>query len=203
MAHSSEMRWAQASGQVSRAAETILNELTSAESVYQDLLEVYNYSGGNDQVMADLLFTDDIANRLVPGTQAVITVDVTAGVVSNPIVTEAGSGYANGTGLTLTLVSTAGGGNGAAELTYDVVNGSITNVVVSNGGATYTDGTGVDVSDVPAPVVQVPDTVANAAEVAKITDLRLAITALHELYGAMTNVVTPTEDRATPLRRMS
>lgn len=44
---------------------------------------------------------------------------------------------------------------------------------------------------------------ATVAEVAKATDLRNAITALHELYGALTNEVTSTADRATDLRRMS
>ena len=45
--------------------------------------------------------------------------------------------------------------------------------------------------------------VASVEEVAKVADLRSAIVALHELYGALTNVVTPTEDRAALLRRMS
>ena len=44
---------------------------------------------------------------------------------------------------------------------------------------------------------------ATVEQVAQVTDLKAAIVALHELYGAMTNVITPTEDRAALLRRMS
>lgn len=47
------------------------------------------------------------------------------------------------------------------------------------------------------------DTEANAAEVAKTTDLIAAATALHELYQAMTNVAVTQSDRAAALRRMS
>ena len=47
------------------------------------------------------------------------------------------------------------------------------------------------------------DTQANAVEVAKATDLINAVTAMHELYGAASNVVTTTEDRFAKLRRMS
>lgn len=44
---------------------------------------------------------------------------------------------------------------------------------------------------------------ATAAQVAIVTDLRLAIQSLHELYQAMNNVAVAQEDRAARLRRMS
>ncbi len=47
------------------------------------------------------------------------------------------------------------------------------------------------------------DTQANAAEVAKATDLINAITAAHELYQAANNVAVVQEDRLAQLRRMS
>jgi len=47
------------------------------------------------------------------------------------------------------------------------------------------------------------DTQANAAEVAKATDLINAVTAMHEIYQAANNVVTTQEDRFAQLRRMS
>ena len=121
MAHSSETRWQEASGSIAGVAAQTLAALLNAEEVYQELLEVYQYSGSSDQLMADLLFKNAWSVR-----------------ESDP--------------------------EGAPG---------------------------------------VFDTQANADEVAKVADLKGAITALHELYGALTNQVTATEDRATALRRMS
>lgn len=203
MAHSSELRWAEAAARVAGASEMMIGILADAERVYQELLEAYNYAGGTDQDFGDLLFLDTYPQRLQDGTQATITVDVAAGVVSNPIVTEAGSGYTNGVGFTVTLTTTSGGGDGLAELTYDVVDGAITNVAVSAGGSTYDNGTAVSVTDLAAPANQVPETQANTAEVAQVTDLRLAIQALHELHQTADNVVTAQGDRYAAMRRMS
>lgn len=53
---------------------------------------------------------------------------------------------------------------------------------------------------------QVPDvyeTQANAAEVAMTQDAFDAVTAMHELYLAMTNVAVAQEDRLAQIRRMS
>lgn len=47
------------------------------------------------------------------------------------------------------------------------------------------------------------DTVANAAEVAKVQDAFDAITALHELYQCADNTVVAQEDRLAQLRRMT
>jgi len=47
------------------------------------------------------------------------------------------------------------------------------------------------------------DTEANSEEVAKATDLINAVTALHELYQAATNVSVSQEDRFAQLRRMT
>jgi len=49
-----------------------------------------------------------------------------------------------------------------------------------------------------------PDlTTATAEEISKATDLKDAMTAVHQLYQAMTNVPVTTSDRAAKLRRMS
>jgi len=91
---------------------------------------------------------------MATSTQATFTVDVAAGIVTAVNVTNPGAGYADGTGFTFLLVSTAGGGDGAAQITYDVVNGAVTNESVSIGGTTYVNGAGqtVAVSDAPEPV---------------------------------------------------
>lgn len=47
------------------------------------------------------------------------------------------------------------------------------------------------------------DTEANATELGMVTDAVAAVTAIHELYQAMTNVVVAQEDRKAQLRRMS
>jgi len=60
MSHSSEVRWPEVSVLVSQAAEGTLRSLSEAEYTYQELLEVYTYSGGTDQLFADLLFKDVI-----------------------------------------------------------------------------------------------------------------------------------------------
>lgn len=104
MAHSSEMRWAEAAQKVANAASLTIDSLNIAENSYQELLEVYNYAGGTDQTMADMLF-------------------------------------------------------------------------------------------------EVPT--ADAGQVAMVADLRLCITALHELYQALNNVTITQADRAALLRRMS
>ena len=63
MAHSSEMTWRQASEKVAMSSEMILRSLTDAEDIYLELNEVYNYAGGSDQLLADLLFTEEIQIR--------------------------------------------------------------------------------------------------------------------------------------------
>lgn len=47
------------------------------------------------------------------------------------------------------------------------------------------------------------DGTATTEEVAKATDLRLAIQAMHDLYLAADNTTVPVEDRLTKLRRMA
>jgi hypothetical protein len=107
------MRWQNAAGFVATAAANTLNALNSAEEIYQELLEIYNYSGATDQLMADLLFADVIAAE-----------------ARNPAV-------------------------------------------------------------------------ATVEEVAKVTDVRLAIQALHDLHLALDNNALTADDRGTKLRRMS
>jgi hypothetical protein len=176
--------------------------LDNSKTAYNELQELYAFVGGTVQLLADQLFYEDWSARSTQGVQAVITVDVVGNAVENPTVTVAGTGYTDGTGFTLNLVLTAGGGDGTAELTYDVVSGAVTNPSVSVAGDTYNNGTDITVQETPA-AGQVFETEANSVELGKAQDLFDAITALNELYGAADNLVTAQEDRFSQLRRMS
>jgi len=210
--HTSEKRWrrnqnttfgnAGVSELASQVCIQMIAALDASKTAFNELSEMYAYAGGTVQLLANQLFKEDWQSRSTPGTQAVITVDVAGGIVATPAVTVAGTGYTNGTGFTLLLVLTAGGGDGTAELTYDVVGGAITNPSISIAGTTYNNGTNITVQETPTPGA-VFETQANAEELAKTQDLFDAITALNELYGAANNQVTTTEDRAAQLRRMS
>lgn len=61
MSHSSEMRWEEAAAIISNAAGGTLTALNNAEENYLELTEVYTFAGSTDQLMADLLFADDIS----------------------------------------------------------------------------------------------------------------------------------------------
>ena len=211
-AHTSSKRWYRSqtaevnlgiSDEVQEICQEVLQALLHGEESYQEMLELVAFINGTDQDLADQLFKEIWQARTQPGTQAVLEVDVVAGIVSNPVVTEAGSGYIEGVGRTILLGTTAGGGNGMAELTYDVVAGSIANVTVSAGGATYDNGTGVAVTDFSVPQNQVPETEANATELGMVVDAKAAVTSIHELYQALTNQTVSQEDRMSALRRMS
>jgi hypothetical protein len=210
--HTSEKRWRRnqnttfgnegVSELASRVCEQMIAALDASQTAFDELQELYVYAGGTVQDLADQLFYEDWTVRSTPGTQAVITVDVAAGVVATPAVTVAGTGYTDGTGFTLNLVLTAGGGDGTAELAYDVVSGAITNPSITIAGATYNDGTDIVVQETPA-AGAVFETQANAEELAKTQDLFDAITALKELNDAASNVAVTQEDRRSQLRRMS
>jgi hypothetical protein len=210
--HTSEKRWRRnqnatfGNAGVSELASNLCKEmiaaLDNAKTGFNELQEMYVFAGSTVQGLADQLFLEDWSARSVQGTQAVITVDVVGNAVENPTVTVAGTGYTDGTGFTLNLVLTAGGGDGTAELTYDVSSGAVTNPSISVAGTTYNNGTDITVQETPA-AGQVFETEANAAELAKTQDLFDAITALNELHNAASNVAVVTEDRFSQLRRMS
>jgi len=210
--HTSEKRWrrnqnatfgnAGVSELASQACDQMIAALDTGKQAYNELQELYSFAGGTVQLLADQLFKEDWEARSTQGTQAVITVDVAGGIVATPAVSVAGTGYTDGTGFTLNLVLTAGGGDGTAELAYDVVSGAVTNPSITIAGTTYNNGTDIVVQETPA-AGQVYETEANAEELAKAQDLFDAITALNELYGAADNSVTATEDRFSQLRRMS
>lgn len=210
--HTSEKRWRRnqnttfgndgVSELASRVCEQMIAALDSSKTAFNELQELYIYAGSTVQGLADQLFLEDWSARSTQGTQAVITVDVVAGAVGNPIVTVAGTGYTDGTGYTLNLVLTAGGGDGTAELTYDVSSGALTNPSISIAGDTYNNGTGITVQETPS-AGNVFETEANAEELGKAQDLFNAITALNELHNAASNVATGQEDRFSQLRRMS
>lgn len=202
MKHTSEIRWEDVKNEASPTAAQIKEALIQGEETYQELLELYQYAGSTAQGLADQLFKETWEGRSTPGTQAVITVDVAAGVVATPAVDTAGTGYPNGTGYTLVLTLTAGGGDAGAVLSYDVVAGAITNVAVVDGGTTYNDGTNTTVLEVPTPGV-IEDTQANATEVSMAQDAIDAMTAIHQLFQAADNVAVTQSDRLTALRRMS
>lgn len=210
--HTSEKRWRTnqntlygnigVSDLASQVCTQMVATLDQGKAAFDELSELYSYVGSTVQLLADQLFFEDWQSRSTTGVQAVITVDVVGGAVGNPIVTVAGTGYTDGTGFTLNLVLTGGGGDGTAELTYDVSSGAVTNPSISIAGTTYNNGTGVTVQEIPTPG-QVFETQANSEELGKAQDLFNAVTALNEIYGAADNQVTTQEDRFSQLRRMS
>ena len=85
------------------------------------------------------------------GTQATFEVDIVGTQVTGVTLLDGGTGYTNDTGLSFFLLTTAGGGNGLAQIDYDVVGGTITNVSLANTGTGYTNGlaTTVLADDIP------------------------------------------------------
>jgi hypothetical protein len=59
MSHTSSKRWPQSENLIGQLALSMVNSLNEGEEAYQQFIEVYQYAGGTDQGMADLLFTDD------------------------------------------------------------------------------------------------------------------------------------------------
>lgn len=212
--YTGEKRWNGDDGGVSALAQgvcvTMIDALTDAEAAYAELQELYTFAGGTVQLLADLLFTDDIAARTTPGTNAVITVDVAAtvgspavasdGSLSNPQISVAGTGYTDGNfNINVTLTEST---PNSGTLSYTVDGGVVTAVSLLTAGRQYPTGNGQTVTSFPL-AGGVSDTVANADEVAKAQAAFDAITALHELYQAADNVVVAQEDRLSQLRRMT
>jgi hypothetical protein len=210
-AHTSEKRWyrnqnptgnVSIADQVQDSAVNVIHGLNAAESMFGEMQELFAFAGSTMQGLADQLFYEKWSVRSSPGVQAVLTVDVVAGAVTAAAISVAGTSYVDGTGYTIALTGTAGGGDGAAVLSYDVVAGVVTNIAVDAPGTTYTNGAGQPVTETPAPG-NVFETEANASELGMAQDAFDAVTAMHELYQAMTNVVVAQEDRLAQLRRMS
>lgn len=209
--HTSEKRWRTGMNPLSteegvsavgsRICEQMVAALTDARAGYLEMQEIYSFAGGTVQLLADLLFREDIAARQVPGIDAALEIDVVGGEVTGVTVVTAGSGYTDGQ-YPIILAASAGGGDGVAQLSYTVSGGSIVSAFVSSPGSTYTNGLGQAVVETP-PAGTVTDTVANAEEVAKTQDLFDAITALNELYQCADNTVVAQEDRLAQLRRMT
>lgn len=96
---------------------------------------------------------------VVANVDAIFTATITAGVLSALAVTEAGTGYVDGTGFTFV----PGNGNGDALVTYDVVSGSVTNAVLTTPGTGYTpDGVGEVLAGSPVAPVQAVSVVLDA-----------------------------------------
>jgi len=185
---------------VKRISAKMIEALNESEAEYAELQELYLYAGGTVQDLANLLFTEDIAARTTPGTNAELTVDVTTGAISGVTISVAGTGYTDGN-YQLKNVAVAGE-SGTGVINYTVSGRTVTAASVVVGGTGYTDGTGVLVTNFPL-AGPVSETTANADEVAKTQAAFDAVTALHELYQAATNVAVTQEDRLAQLRRMS
>lgn len=196
--HTSELRWDNVKAIVSQSADQVKKALIEGEDQYQEMLELYQYAGGTAQGLADQLFAEQWQSRTTPGVQAEITYDVTGGSVTGVTLAQAGTGYPDGTGYTLAVQ----GGNGDAVISYEVISGSLANLAISDAGTGYPDGNGQAMNNEPVPA-GVPETQANAAEVERAQDAISAMTAIHQLYEAMTNVAVAQSDRVADLRRMS
>lgn len=206
-AHTSEKRWYKnqnpngndsVADKVQEHSRIIIHELHRAEEMFEEMQELYAYTGSTMQGLADQLFKEHWEFRTEAGVDAVVTVDVSGGIITGAAITTAGTGYTNATGYSLTVA----GGNADGTLSYDVVGGAVTNVQVTAGGTGYSDGLGQTVTNFPT-AGQVPATQANATELAMTQDAFDAVTAMHDLYQALTNVAVPQEDRLAQLRRMS
>ena len=64
MAYSGEMTWDKVKAIVEKHCQDVIRELVLGEEAYQDLLEIYQYSGGDDTEFAKLLFTTDTPSQL-------------------------------------------------------------------------------------------------------------------------------------------
>lgn len=209
--HTSEKRWADKAGinglitaGVSSTASNLLKELVAqlnlVEEAYQQMQEIYAYTGGTVQGLAEQLFKEDIAARVVPGTDAVVTIDIDSGGSMDAVYVDSvgGTGYTNGLGYRL-VVTTNRGSN--AEIKYDVVNGSVTNVTISKPGSNFDPGTGVVLTEFPSAGF-VPGTTVSQEELDKASDIVNAMTSAHQLYQAANNVAITQADRLTEMRRM-
>jgi len=72
--HTSEQRWQQndlgdpgISELIRGGARDVLSHLQAGEELYQDLIEVFQFAGGTDQLLADQLFLEDWTGRTAPG----------------------------------------------------------------------------------------------------------------------------------------
>jgi hypothetical protein len=176
--YTGEKRWRDgmnpeySNGGVSEAAKEVCKEmldaLTNAEAAYAEMAELYQYAGGTIQGLADLLFTEDIAARTSPGTNAVITVDVpqtkaqidfgtdAGGIVDSVSIVDGGAGYLTGGTFNISVASDSGWVAGTlATITYTVAGGAIDSVTVTDGGDGYSASlpatTDVAASDIPQP----------------------------------------------------
>lgn len=60
MSHSSEKRWGELSNKVTAVCYGIVEQLRNAEESYQQMQEVFTYSGGTAADLAALLFKEEI-----------------------------------------------------------------------------------------------------------------------------------------------
>lgn len=159
-------------------ARTLLREITAAEEVYQDLLNAQD----SQTVLAwtrDLFAKPDTGN-------VTLSVNATTKVISCRTGANYFAGFEVGRDVQITNFTNAGN-NQTTEITAQ-----------TNDSITIGDATGlVDETDDPNARCQQNPT---QDEQDIVTAAVNAAAALHELYGAMTNVATTTADRAAKLR---
>jgi len=56
--HSSEKRWLDVSAAVQNVANKTMVAVVESENIYQDLIELWAFAGGTDQLLADQLFLE-------------------------------------------------------------------------------------------------------------------------------------------------
>lgn len=75
MSHTSSKRWPQSEMLIGQLALNMVNSLNEGEEAYQQFIEVYQYAGGTDQGMADLLFKDENQGGTASPEQVAIIAD--------------------------------------------------------------------------------------------------------------------------------
>ena len=60
MSHSSEKRWTEVSKKISSLAQGLVDHINYSEEAYQQMQEIYTYSGGTATDLAALLFKEEI-----------------------------------------------------------------------------------------------------------------------------------------------
>lgn len=100
MAHTSAKRWPQSEQLISNFCYEFIGIVNNAEEAYQQFQELYDYVGGTDQALADLLFQDENGSG-APGTatpeQVAKAADAKAAMVALHQLFQAASGEAAAT----------------------------------------------------------------------------------------------------------
>lgn len=80
--HSSEKRWDDISSIVHNRSKTLLEIIMDGEEEYLDLLEVFQFAGGTNQLLADQLFTDINSGGTADSVQVAMVGDLSSAMLS-------------------------------------------------------------------------------------------------------------------------